>query len=76
MKLTKRSETILFICISGTLMSLGISFVMTSINYGFGSLFFKVWTKSWLIGTVVAIPLSRIISKVVRRVMRQFIRIK
>ncbi|MGE8006285.1 DUF2798 domain-containing protein [Lysinibacillus sp. NPDC093216] len=53
MKINKKFEPLIF----SVLMILGISsiisFVMTSMNVGYTSLFFKSWMKAWGIAFVV-----------------------
>ena len=46
-------------------MSLGMSSVMTAVNVG-ASAFPEIWLKSWLIGFMVALPLSIIVPRFLR----------
>ena len=42
-------------------MSCCMSFVMTALNVGLFNLTLNIWSRSWLIGFVVALPLAFIL---------------
>ncbi|MEY9973636.1 hypothetical protein ABH966_004036 [Lysinibacillus sp. RC46] len=72
MKINKKFEPLIF----SVLMILGISsiisFVMTSMNVGYTSLFFKSWMKAWGIAFVVAFLASNLLPFVVKKIMKIF----
>lgn len=60
--------TFLFVVLMCTVMCTVMSFAMTIVNHGLHDGFFRVWTRSGLIGFLVALPTALLVVPPLRRV--------
>lgn len=58
MRLPKKFAPLIFGAVMSAIMSLVMSFAMTAINVGFAPNFVKLWLEGFVIGFLVATPVS------------------
>ena len=69
MKIDKKYEQIVFTFFMALGMSIFISFVLVSINFGYSSVFVKIWVRVWSEAFVCAFPVAYFLPKGIRKVM-------
>ncbi|MEI7942181.1 MAG: DUF2798 domain-containing protein [Candidatus Riflemargulisbacteria bacterium] len=67
MKITQKSGQILQAFIMALLLPAIMLFVITAINVGFTSQFFKIWIHNYIIAAIVAFPLIIVISPLIKK---------
>ena len=51
-------------------MAFIISFIVVSINFGYGGLFFKIWLTIWAEAFIVAFPAAYYLPKGIKKFMK------
>lgn len=70
MKIDKKYEHIVFTFFMALGMSIFISFVLVSINFGYSYTFFKIWLRIWSEAFVCALPAAYFLPKGIRKLMK------
>ena len=73
-KISRKYFNLIFSTLVSFLMTLFMSFVLTSINIGFPSYFIVAWLKSLGIGFAVALPVSIFVIPLVRKTIEPWFR--
>ncbi len=68
----KRFELV-FSSLLALLMSFFMSFFMTVVNIGFSQSLFVAWMKSFVLGFVIALPISIIFIPMIRTYLERFV---
>ena len=68
----KRFELV-FSSLLALLMSFFMSFFMTVVNIGFSQVLFVAWMKSFVLGFVIALPISIIFIPMLRTYLERFV---
>lgn len=64
-------KKIAFAMIMGVMTTGIISFLLISVNLGYGENFLRIWTKSWLLSYTIVIPCILIIGPFVERLVNR-----
>jgi hypothetical protein len=73
MRISKKYSTLLFGMIMALMMSLAMSLVMTYVAVGFVSNFIVIWTKSLIIGFIVALPTALVVSPLAKKIVDRIV---
>lgn len=68
MPISKKYYQFVFGALMSLAMSFSISIILTLVNIGFASNFLKIWAKSFLMGFIVAFPISLIAFPIVQKI--------
>ncbi|MCQ6279284.1 DUF2798 domain-containing protein [Bacillus sp. EB600] len=72
MKINKKYEQLVFTFFMALGMSIFISFVLVSINFGYSHTFFKIWVKIWSEAFLCAFPVAYFLPKGIKKIMKTF----
>ena len=64
---------LVFSSLLALLMSFFMSFFMTVVNIGFSQVLFVAWMKSFVLGFVIALPISIIFIPMLRTYLERFV---
>jgi hypothetical protein len=70
LRINKKYENLVFTFLMALGMSVLISFILVSINFGYNDRFLITWLKMWGEAFVCAFPIAYILPKGIRKVMK------
>jgi preprotein translocase subunit SecD len=74
MKINRKYENLLFSIFMALCMSFFMSLILSLINIGAVEGFILIWSKSWIISFIIALPVTILIPKFIRYCMQNAIK--